>query len=83
MKCRKPKLRKLDWSGVDVSRPTLMLARVTAVSISYEHGAVTFAEVRDALAREGLQAPSAAEIFKPTMFEPVGVEGGKAAWRAI
>lgn len=83
MKRVKPILTKLPWAPSPISPATLALARVTAVSLSYQNGSVTFDEVREALAADDLVSPPAAIVFVPSMFEPVGIVAGQAAFRAV
>ena len=83
MKYHRRNFQKLDWDGVTYSPPVLALARVTAVSLSYINGSVTFLDVAEALAADGLQCPPAAEVFKPGMFMPVGPADGRPAWKAV
>lgn len=83
MRRRRPKFTKLEWTGNDYPQATLALARVVAVSYSYQNGSVTFDDVAEALAADGLESPPAAVVFVPGMFIAVGQYQGRAAWKAV
>ena len=83
MKFKRARFQRMPWSGVTTSEATLALARVTAVAISLDRGAVTFRDVAEAMAADGLECPPAAIVFTSGMFTPVGPADGRPAWKAV